>query len=137
MDGPKTVTAMFVERCTTGATDPTCIRAVYLGAPDDYVEVQDIPADVLLTANSDGRYYVERGQQYTVVTAAPLPAGWMRFYLERQPLTTDPSPLTYERLIPPLWTTYTFTVTTDPAASTLICFDLKEARPFVRPRPDN
>ena len=73
MDGPKTVTAMFVERCTTGATDPTCIRAVYLGAPGDYAQVSGIPADVLLTANSDGRYYVERGRQYTVVTAAPCP----------------------------------------------------------------
>ncbi len=137
MDGPKTVTAMFVERCTTGATDPTCIRAVHLGAPGDYAQVQDIPADVLLTANSDRRYYVERGRQYTVVTAAPLPEGWTRFYLDQTPLEFGkPSPVSASQLIPPVGTTYTFTVTTDPAASTLITFDLKEARPFVRPRPD-
>ena len=33
-------------------------------------------------------------------------------------------------------TTYTFTVTEYETASTLITFDLKAARPFVRPRPD-
>ena len=134
MDGPKTVTAMFVERCTTGATDPTCIRAVYLGAPGDYAQVSDIPTDLLLTPNSVGRYYVERGRQYTVVTAAPLPEGWTRFYLEQAP--PPPDPVSASQLIAPVGTTYTFTVTTDPAASTLITFDLKQARPFVRPRPD-
>ena len=84
MDADKTVTAAFAERCAT-STDPTCIRVVYAGAPADYTEVSAIPADVLLTANSDGRYYVERGLQYTVVTAARLPEGWTRFYLEPDP----------------------------------------------------
>ena len=126
--------ALPADRCAT-PTDAGCIRAVYLGAPGDYVEVQDIPADVLLTANSDGRYYVERGRQYTVVTAAPLPEGWTRFYLERTPLG-DPRPVSHEQLVAPVGTTYTFTVTTDPGASTLITFDLKQARPFIRPRPD-
>ena len=136
MDADKTVTAAFAERCAT-STDPTCIRVVYAGAPADYTEVSAIPADVLLTANSDGRYYVERGQQYTVVTAAPLPAGWTRFYLDRTPLEFGkPSPVSASQLIPPVGTTYTFTVTTDPGASTLITFDLKQARPFIRPRPD-
>ena len=119
--------------CKTSA-DPTCIRAVYLGAPGDYAQVADIPAAALLTAGTDGRYRVERGQQVTVVTAAPLPAGWTRFYLDRTPLET-PSPTSFEQLIQPVGTTYTFTVT-DEAASTLITFDLKQARPFVRPRPD-
>ena len=42
-------------------TDADCIRAVYLGAPDDYARVADIPADVLLTPGTDGRYVVQRG----------------------------------------------------------------------------
>ena len=134
MDADKTVTAAFAERCAT-STDPTCIRVVYAGAPADYTEVSAIPADVLLTANSDGRYYVERGLQYTVVTAARLPEGWTRFYLGRTPLGT-PAPVSASQLIKPIGTTYTFTVTEDEAAATLITFDLKQARPFVRPRPD-
>ena len=138
MDAARTVTATFAalaaDRCAE-PTDADCIRAVYLGAPGDYAQVVDIPADVLLTPAADGRYYVERGRQYTVVTAAPLPAGWTRFYLERTPLG-DPHAVSHEQLIPPVGTTYTFTVTEDEAAATLITFDLKEARPFVRPRPD-
>ena len=122
--------------CKTSA-DPTCIRAVYLGAPGDYAQVADIPAGVLLTPDADGRYPVERGQQYTVVTAAPLPAGWTRFWLDWSPLEFGtPSPLSFAQLIQPVGTTYTFTATEDEAASTLITFDLKQARPFVRPRPD-
>ncbi len=143
MDADKTVTATFAalpaDRCATTAA-PDCIRAVYLGAPDDYAQVQDIPASVLLTPSSDGRYYVERGRQYTVVTAAPLPEGWSRFYLEWSPLGSpsvgEPWTLSASQLVPPVGTTYTFTVTEDEAAATLITFDLKRARPFVRPRPD-
>ena len=138
MDAAKTVTASYTAlpatRCAT-RTASDCIRAVYLGAPGDYAQVQDIPADLLLIPNSDGRYYVERGQQVTVVTAAPLPEGWTRFYLEQTPLGT-PSPVSFSQLIKPVGTTYTFTPTTDPAGATLITFDLKRARPFVRPRPD-
>ena len=40
MDADKTVTATFAERCQS-ATDPTCIRVVYQGAPDDYTQVAD------------------------------------------------------------------------------------------------
>ena len=140
IDGDKTVTATFTElsadRCAT-ATAADCFRAVYLGAPGDYAQVTDIPADLLLTPGSDGRYRVERGQQYTVVTAAPLPEGWTRFWLDWSPLEFGtPSPVSASQLIQPVGTTYTFTVTDDEAASTLITFDLKQARPFVRPRPD-
>ena len=118
--------------CAT-PTDPTCIRAVYLGAPDDYAQVPDIPADALLTPGSDGRYVVERGQQVTVVTAAPLPSGWMRFYLERTPSGT-PSPVSASQLIPSVGTTYTFTVTDDERGGSVITFDLTAARPHpVRP----
>ncbi len=138
IDANKTVTATFAalaaDRCST-TTAADCIRAVYKGAPDDYAQVTDIPADLLLTANSDGRYYVKRGQQYTVVTAARLPTGWTRFYLDRTPLGTPP-PVSAARLIPPVGTTYTFTVSTDQDAATLITYNLKQARPFVRPRPD-
>ena len=74
-------TAQPADRCTT-PTDADCIRAVYKGAPDDYTKIADIPADMLLTPDPDGRYQVERGQQITVVTAAPLPAGYTRFYLQ-------------------------------------------------------
>ena len=127
--------ALPATRCAT-TTAADCIRAVYLGAPEDYAQVADIPAAALLTPDADGRYQVERGQQVTVVTAAPLPAGWTRFWLARTPLTTDPSPLSHEQLVPPVGTTYTFTVTEDETAATLITFELKRARPFVRPRPD-
>ena len=138
MDANKNVTATFTAlpatRCATPA-DADCIRAVYLGAPGDYAQVSDIPAEVLLTPAADGRYYVERGRQYTVVTAAPLPEGWTRFYLQRTPLG-DPRAVSHEQLIKPVGTTYTFTVTDDEAAATLITLDLTAARPFVRPRPD-
>ena len=127
-------TAVPADRCAT-PTDPTCIRAVYRGAPDDYAQVQDIPADMLLTPDRDGRYQVERGQQITVVTAAPLPAGYTRFYLQRRPLQVTVSPTSYERLIPPVGTTYTFTATTDERGSTLLSFDLTAARPLPISRP--
>ena len=88
MEEAKTVTATFTalpaDRCAT-ATAADCIRAVYRGAPSDYAQVSDIPADVLVMPATDGRYYVARGQQITVVTAAPLPAGWTRFYLQQTP----------------------------------------------------
>ena len=137
MDAAKTVTATFVERCTTGATDPTCIRVVYLGAPADYANVSDIPADLTFTPDSEGRYRVGRGEQITVVTGgASLPEGYTRFYLQQTPLET-PWPVSASQLIPPAGTTYTFTVSTNPDAATLITFDLTAARPFIRPRPDN
>ena len=66
-------------RCTI-STDPTCVVAVYLGTPTDYAQVSDVPEDKLLTPGADGRYHVHGGQQITVVTAAPLPSGWTRFY---------------------------------------------------------
>ena len=134
----KTVTATFTAlaagRCAT-TTDADCIRAVYKGAPDDYAQVQDIPADVLLTPDPDGRYQVERGQQITVVTAAPLPADYTRFYLQRQPLQVTVSPTSFEQLIQPVGTTYTFTVAANEAGSNLITFNLTEARPRPLPRP--
>ena len=135
MDADKTVTATFAalpaDRCAT-TTAADCIRAVYRGAPDDYAQVADIPADKLLTPGSDGRYTVDRGQQVTVVTAARLPTGYTRFYLQRRAAQGVP-PTSYMRLIPPVGTTYTFTVTTDERAPTLVSFDLRAARP--RPGP--
>ena len=57
--------------------------------------------------------------------------------LEMSPLEFGtPSPVSFSQLIKPVGTTYTFTVTVDEAAPTLITFDLHAARPFVRPRPD-
>ena len=134
-DNDATVSATFAERCTAGATDPTCIRVVYIGAPDDYTEVSDIPENFTFTPNSGGRYEVGRGEQITVVTGgASLPAGYTRFYLQRAPLTTSPSPVSASQLIPPVGTTYTFTPTSDPVGAALITFDLTAARPHpVRP----
>ena len=124
------VTAAFSElpsdRCAQ-AGDADCIRAVYLGAPEDYAQVQDIPAELLLTPNTDGRYLVERGQQVTVVTAAPLPADYTRFYLQQAPLG-QPWAVSFSQLIPPVGTTYTFTASEDEGAATLISI-----RPARRP----
>ena len=89
MDAPRNVTATFTELPASRCAAPTafdCIRAVYVGAPGDYAQVVDIPAEVLLEPDGDGRYRVERGEQVTVVTAAPLPADWTRFYLQQTPL---------------------------------------------------
>ena len=139
-------------RCAT-PTAADCIRAVYLGAPTDYAQVADIPADKLLTPASDGRYHVEREQQYTVGTAAALPAGWTRFWLDLTPLEFGvPSSVSASQLIKPIGTTYTFTVSAEPGpephpldlanpgcdfkSPLRFSFDLLEAKPFVRPRPD-
>ena len=134
-DAPATpVTPPPPDRCTT-PTDPTCILAVYKGAPDDYAQVQDIPDSVLIQPDDDGRYQVDRGQQITVVTAAPLPADYTRFYLQRRPQQVTVSPTSAEQLIPPVGTTYTFTVTTDDGGANLISFDLTAARPLSISRP--
>lgn len=134
----KGVTTAFEPLPATRCATPTaadCIRAVYLGAPGDYAQVQDIPADKLLSPDADGRYRVERGQQITVVTAAALPSGWTRFYLERTPDQVTVSPTSYERLLPPVGTTYTFTVNADERGANLITFDLHAARPLPVQRP--
>ena len=127
-------TAVPAGRCAS-PTDASCIRAVYKGAPDDYAQVQDVPESALIQPDPDGRYQVERGQQITVVTAAPLPAGYTRFYLQRRPLQVTVSPTSFEQLIPPVGTTYTFTATTDDRGSTLLSFDLTAARPLPISRP--
>ena len=137
MDANKAVTATFAalpaDRCaTTTASD--CIRAVYLGAPDDYAQVADVPADKLLTPGADGRYHVRGGQQYTVVTAAQLPTGWTRFYLRPDP-SGRPSVASASRLIPPVGTTYTFTVSDADDAPIRFAYELVAARPFA-PRPN-
>ena len=127
-------TALPADRCSTpNASD--CIRAVYLGAPDDYAQVQEIPSDKLLAPDADVRYQVNRGQQYTVVTAAPLPTGWTRFYLQRSPDQAAVSPTSMMRLVPPVGTTYTFTVNADERGANLITFDLTAARPLPVQRP--
>ena len=90
--------------CAT-PTDPTCIHAVYIGAPGDYAQVVDIPAAMRLNAGPGGTYRVDAGLEVTVVTAARLPGG----------------------------TTYTFTVSDKAQVDTTITYDLKAARPFSRP----
>ena len=119
--------------CAT-PTDPTCIHAVYIGAPGDYAQVVDIPSAMLLSGGPGGTYRVDAGLEVTVVTAARLPAGWTRFYLDQSPIG-DP-PVSASQLIPPVGTTYTFTVSDDAPAATTVTYDLKAAKPFVRPRPD-
>ena len=125
MDANRTATATFAERCTAGAMDPTCVRVVYAGAPADYANVSDVPDDRILERNSAGSYYVERGQQYTVITGgASVPEGYTRFYLQRQPVTTSSVPLSSERLVSPPGTTYTFTVASDVVGGEAFAFDL-------------
>ena len=119
--------------CAT-PTDPTCIHAVYIGAPGDYAQVVDVPAPMLLSGGPGGTYRIDAGLEVTVVTAARLPGGWTRFYLDQSPIG-DP-PVSASQLIPPVGTTYTFTVSDEATASTTITYNLKQARPFVRPRPD-
>ncbi len=114
-------------------TAPSCIRAVHIGAPGDYAKVVDIPADLLLTPGASGQYHVEPGVQYTVVTAARLPEGWTRFWLDRVPSGT-PSPVSAAQLIQPIGTTYTFTVSEDPDAPARFTYNLTAAKPHpVRP----
>ena len=129
------ITAQPADHCAT-PTDPTCIRAVYKGAPDDYPRIADIPADMLLAPDDDGRYQVERGQQITVVTAAPFPTDYTRFYLQRRPVP-GPSPTAHERLIPPIGTTYTFTPIEFEGAASELTFNLTAARPLptLKARP--
>ena len=123
------VTATFTElpatRCAA-PEDADCIRAAYVGAPDDYAQVQDIPAEFLLTPNADGRYEVERGQQVTVVTAAPLPPNHDRFVADIRP-DSAPSPTSFLQLVPPVGTTYSLTASGDAYAADRIEFDLRAA----------
>ena len=70
------------------------------------------------------------------MTAAPLPAGYTHFNLQRRPLQVDGAVRhRTEGLITPVGTTYTFTVTTDEAASNLISFELRAGRPLPVHRP--
>ena len=136
---PPTATPTPISTPPPGAcatpTDAGCIRAVYLGAPDDYARVADIPDGALLEPDGNGRYHLERGQQVTVVTvvaAASLPARYAGFYLRLTPQGAPP-PVSALRLVQPAGTTYTFTVTKDEAGSTLISFDLTAAGPPLQP----
>ena len=136
MEADKTVTATFTALSATRCSmtnDANCIRAVYIGAPGDYAQVADIPAAMLLRGGPGGTYRVDAGLEVTVVTAARLPGGWTRFYLEP---SSFPAPVSESRLVPPVGTTYTFTVSDDAAAATTITYHLKQAKPFIRPRPD-
>ena len=128
------LTAVPADRCTT-LTDPTCIRAVYKGAPDDYTKIADIPADMLLAPDDDGRYQVERGQQITVVTAAPLPTDYTRSYLQRTPLRFTIRPTSFEQLLPPIGTTYTFTPIKFEGAASEFTFGLRSGKPRRLPKP--
>ena len=96
--------------CAT-PTDPTCIHAVYIGPPRRLrTQVVDIPSAMLLRGGPGGTYRVDAGLEVTVVTAARLPEGWTRFYLDHRPSL---HPSAASRLIPPVGTTYTFTVNDD------------------------
>ena len=124
------VTAAFIplpaDRCAS-PTDADCIRAVYLGAPGDFGQVQDIPVELLLAPDADGRYRVRQGEQVTVVTAAQLPEDFDRFVLNPRP-SGPPDPVPSLRLVPPVGTTYTLTLSTDEQAAQLVRLDLHAAR---------
>ena len=123
MDANKNVTATFTAlpatRCATPA-DADCIRAVYLGRARTTTPrssghprrpCSSPPAATGATTSS-------AASQYTVVTAAPLPEGWTRFWLDRDPsgVRETLAGLGFSQLIKPVGTTYTFTVTDDEAA---------------------
>ncbi len=131
MDADKTVTAKFAARCAH-ADDPTCIRAVYRGAPGDYAHVSEIPAWALIQSDQHGRYHVGRGWLVTVVTAASLSNGYSQFSLQLRPLE-GPSPALHEQLAPVEGATYTFTVTPDEDGPNLFTYDLTAANPPARP----
>ena len=119
-------TPLPADRCSS-PTDADCIRAVYKGAPGDYAQVQDIPADLIIQPNTDGHYVAERGQQITVVTAAQLPTGYTRFYLRSLP-GGEPWPTSLLQLVLPAGTTYTFTVSASERAASSLDFQLHAAR---------
>ena len=129
VDHDYTVAAAFAElpadRCAT-PTASDCIRAVFLGAPTDFAQVVDVPADRLLSPDDEGRYTIPRGEPITVVTAAPLPSGSDRFLLDQRPAAA-PDPTAQLRLLPPLGTTFSLTASLDAAADRL-AFDLRAAR---------
>ena len=131
MDADKTVTAKFAARCTH-ADDPTCIRAVYRGAPGDYAHVSEIPAWALIQSDQHGRYHVGRGWLVTVVTAASPPEGYSQFSLQLRPLE-GVSPMLYGQLVPADGATYTFAVTPDEDGASLFTYDLTAAKPPARP----
>ena len=126
------ITALPAGRCAQPA-DADCLRAVYLGAPEDYAQVQDIPQDRLLQPNAQGRYPAVPGEQVTVVTAAPVPPLHDRFLLVANPAGAT----TLLQLLQPLGTTFTFRPAPDLAASELLRFDLRAARsrPGGKPIP--
>ena len=63
---------------------------------------------------------MDAGLEVTVVTAARLPGGWTRFYLDQDAVGNPP--VSASRLIPPVGTTYTFTVSDEATASTTITY---------------
>ena len=128
-------TPLPAERCAA-PTDADCIRAVFLGRPDEFAQVQDIPPERLLQPQPDGRYRVERGQLVTVVTAAPRPAGFDRFLLKLRP-NTEQEPVSSLRLIPPVGTKFTFSVSEHAADLERFQLDLHAARtrPGATPAP--
>ena len=66
------------------------------------------------------------------MTAAPLPEGYTRFYLQLRPLGSPPA-VSFAQLIQPVGTTYTFTPTDDERGSNLITHDLQAAKPPLQP----
>lgn len=114
-------------RCPT-PSHASCILAVYRGGPLLYRSVEEIPLRALVTRRSDGRYHVQRGRQYTVITAATPPDGYTRFSLrQRRPKGTI-SATSAMQLVQPAGTTFTFTVNSDERGASLMTFDLYVAR---------
>ena len=132
MDVDKTVTATFAalaaDRCATTTASRLHPRGLQGRAGRLRPDHRHPRRPSSSAPNSAGRYTVDRGQQITVVTAAPLPTGYPRFYLQRR-AAEGVAPTSYMRLIPPVGTTYTFTPTTDASAARQLTFDLTAARP--------
>ena len=107
----------------THATNPACIRVVYRGEPDDHAAVEDIPSDLIIRPDAQGRYHVTRGWRITVVTTAQLPEGYDQFALQFSSEESLEGTL-YEELVPPHGATYAFTVMPDDDGATLFRSEL-------------
>ena len=81
----------------------------------------------MIPRGADGRYTIGRGEQITVVTAAPLPSGQDRFVANIRP-DADPAPTAHLQLVRPIGTTFSLSASADAYAADRFGLDLHAAR---------
>ena len=129
MDADKTVQANYEPRCPT-PEDAGCIAAVYEGAAGDYATVAEIPSDVLIEPDAEGRYHVWQGRQITVVTSAALPAYASRFELRARALQPARQPPRLQA-VGQRGAAYSFTVTADFEGAQQFALELVALAPWL------